>query len=236
MKQQHFWMGDPHFGHANIIKYTKRLEFLTDEEILRIDDKDFRPSAEAVQRMNDTMHYNTNCIVGENDFLWILGDFCFSPKDARIDMARKYLSGFRCRNINLVGGNHDDPDIRDLFQEAYGPEHRMTKRGKVRVYSIVETVINQQRIVMSHFPVAVWDNSYGGDWMLYGHCHATAEAWLERTMPHRRSLDVGIDHAKRYLGSYRPFSFDDIMAHMRIRLGHHVYMKAQKVAGDPASN
>ena len=206
-----FFTADPHFGHGNIIKYTKRLEFLSDGERDQFaKDQKFEVSQESIQRMNDAILANINQMVGENDILWILGDFCFAPKALRFERARMYRNRIRCRHVNLVWGNHDEREIAPLFQETY---------------DLIKAKVNKQQIMMCHRTMATWDDSFAGDWHLYGHAHGTAETWLEGCMPQRRAMDVGIDNAKKLLGEYRPFSFQEIKSYMDKRVGHNVYCK-----------
>lgn len=83
MKSNTWFWADPHFNHMNIIKYCNR------------------PFA-GVDEMNEALIENYNSVVGANDDVWCLGDFCFGPKDNLAKIVSR-LNG----KIRLVKGNHD---------------------------------------------------------------------------------------------------------------------------------
>jgi calcineurin-like phosphoesterase family protein len=79
-----------------------------------------------------------------------------------------------------------------------------------KTFDKVKITVNNQVIVLDHYAHAVWEKSHRGAWHLYGHSHSNAEEWLNRVMPERRSVDVGVDNAFKILGDYRPFSFIEL--------------------------
>lgn len=110
----------------------------------------------------------------------------------------------------MIWGNHDNFQIRDLFNGCY---------------DILNVNVNNQRIVLCHYAMLVWDKSHRGAWQLYGHSHSNIESYADKVMPQRLSIDVGIDNAKLVLGDYRPFSFEELSQIMTQRKGffpdHH---------------
>ena len=219
-----YFTSDTHFGHGNIIKYCSR-PFLADadKEALARDgawhDGDWKGSRasrwkmtpEAVRMMDDELIAQINAVVQPNDTLWHLGDWCFAPKMEYYNRARQYRDRINCRNVNLIWGNHDYRSIKDLFYHTY--DH-------------FEIDVDGQMIVLCHYAHAVWNKSHRGSWHLYGHSHGGAEPWLDRNMPGRRSIDVGVDNAYKLFGKFRPFSMDDLRATVGARPGfgmdHHV--------------
>ncbi len=216
-----FFTADTHFGHGNIIKYCNRNDFLADidrkaweEHNCSWHDGDWkgdrssnwRISREAIENMDDTIIKNINSLVGENDTLYHLGDFCFAPKHDLRKAAANYRRRINCKNITFIWGNHDSFMIRELFNNCY---------------DLYNANINGQRIVLCHYAMAVFDKSHRGAWHLYGHSHSNAEQWLDKVMPGRRTMDVGVDNAYKILGEYRPFSYDEIAKIMDNRNGFH---------------
>jgi calcineurin-like phosphoesterase family protein len=190
---------DLHLGHSNIIAYCNR-PFLTDvdkkiSEECTLKQTKFRPSWESTEMMNNNIIDNINKTVRHDDQLWILGDFCFARHDY-FNTARNYRNKINCKNVSFVFGNHDRYEIGKLFNYAC---------------DFLETTINGQRFVFCHYALAIWPHSHHGAIHCYGHSHSSAEPWLDKIMPNRRSIDVGIDNAARLLEEYRPFSFDEIM-------------------------
>lgn len=214
-----------YFGHGNIIKYCER-PFLTaaDKAALEANGGTWHDgtwkgsrsshhyiSRDAIDMMNDHLTDRINEMVGENDTLWHLGDWAFAPKDKYYHKCQFYRGRIKCKNIFFVFGNHDNREVASLFTKSYDQ---------------ISLSINNQLFHLNHYCCAIWNKSHRGAIHLYGHSHSNAEGGLDRIMPGRRSMDVGVDNAKKILGEYRPFSFDEIMGIMRNRPGssldHHV--------------
>lgn len=215
-----FFTADLHGYHPNIMKYCRR-PGLTPEELEKLDKGiKFKPCEESVQRMNDYILGNINSTVAANDTLYILGDFIFAPKHLYPQWVKAFRSGINCRNVFLVAGNHDVvfPEVVPLFRSI---------RDLMTVY------VGNKTFVLCHYAMAVWNKSHRGAYHLYGHSHGSAEQWLDKIMPTRKSMDVGIDNAANVLpglsgvqgqDAYRPFSMDEIVLRM-----------SQKFTADPAT-
>lgn len=85
-----YFTADPHFGHANIIKYCNR------------------PFADAAA-MDRALVERCNAVVMPDDVLYLLGDFCMGVRD-HLDAARRYRRAIACREVHLIWGNHDPQD------------------------------------------------------------------------------------------------------------------------------
>ena len=90
-----WFISDSHFSHKNIIDYCNR-PFLSIEE------------------MNDTLIYNWNKIVKNNDRVFMLGDFALCGKDKIIEIGQK-LNG---RKI-LILGNHDRASLTTYYTAGF---------------------------------------------------------------------------------------------------------------------
>lgn len=205
-----FFTSDTHFGHTNILKYCKR-PGLNEQELAWLSSGvDFQVRRESVEQMNEYLLEGINSLVGVNDTLYHVGDFCFAPKYDYFKAAERYRNQIKCKNVHLIWGNHDNYSIRPLFQSCH---------------DLLTVNVEKQRIVLCHYAMAVWEKSHRGVWHLYGHSHSNAEPWLDEKMPGRRSFDCGVDQAALVLGNYRPWSFDEVKAIMDSRKGcsidHH---------------
>jgi calcineurin-like phosphoesterase family protein len=169
----------------------------------------WRITHEAIAMMDDELIKQTNSTVGENDILYHLGDFAMPGKNNYYHRCRQYRDRIKCRNMVLIWGNHDERRIWDLFSENYD----------LKMISVPGL---PNKIVLCHYAMAVWDKSHRQAMQLYGHSHSEAESWLEKHMPNRRSMDVGVDNANKLLGAFRPFSLDDIKRLIDGRPGHNV--------------
>lgn len=132
-----FYISDTHFGHANIIRF------------------DGRPFSD-VKEMEDALVYNWNKAVGNDDDMYILGDFCWKSEDESIRILQK-LNGRK----HLVKGNHDpkylSPALRSLFQE---------------VCEYLEVKDNGRHIILCHYPILFYRGSYSDSmWHFCGHTH-----------------------------------------------------------------
>lgn len=89
-----YLIADTHFNHKNVIEYCNR-------------------PFKDVEEMNEIMIKNWNEVVGEDDIVFHLGDFCFSEyieglsyKDRYIKTANELLDKLNGRKY-LIRGNHD---------------------------------------------------------------------------------------------------------------------------------
>lgn len=169
-----FWTSDPHFFHANIIKYCSR------------------PWAN-VYDMNEALIENWNSVVDYEDDVFVLGDVALlggNPNGKKeVENILRRLNG----NKYLIYGNHDKQAVRQAA-------------GFIEKVDYKTVTVNNQYIVMSHYPMVTWHGSHRNSWMLHGHCHGT----LARDMSTRR-LDVGVDVP---MWNYTPVSFEQLKAEM----------------------
>jgi calcineurin-like phosphoesterase family protein len=97
MTHKTFFIADLHFGHKNILEFS-RGQFKTIEE------------------HDQTLIDNWNSVVRDVDTVWILGDFCFGKKN--LEIASK-LNGTK----KLIMGNHDLLSMKEYikyFNKIYG--------------------------------------------------------------------------------------------------------------------
>ena len=161
-----------------------------DDGLIRSDE--LRICRDTVDAMDQTMIDNINRVVGKEDILWHIGDFCFSKGNSAYSTAKSYLDRIKCRNVKLVWGNHDRRVIGQLFQNTY--EQMLVN-------------VHNQHLFLNHYPMRTWDRSHHGSWQLYGHVHGLF--WDEDLAGSRLTMDVGVDKHNFY-----PWSFDEIKDHM----------------------
>jgi len=175
-----WFTSDLHLGHKNIINYCER-------------------PFNDVHEMNKTILDNINNIVGVDDELYILGDFCFKGKKPI-----EYRSRINCQNVHLILGNHDKTrDYRDDLGAA------RVDVGFSSVQEVKEIIYCNQRIYLSHYPHRSWPASHKGSWMLYGHVHTKLNQ--EDVISNKKTLDVGVDNCVNYKKVFgEPFSFKEL--------------------------
>lgn len=223
----HYFTSDWHFNHGNIIKYCNREFCLQEHEKSMLKShRDFKVCEESIKVMDAEIIKNINAMAKVDDHIWFLGDFLFANGHEYYRRCENYLSRIECKNIHIVWGNHDDRCIGRLFASTHDLT-MLAVRGDDFVLgeqNIHKAKINHswQKIVLCHYAMAVWEKSHRSVWQLYGHSHSSAEGWLDKNMPGRRSVDVGIDNAAKLLGAYRPFSMQDLTMRFAEKTGFSV--------------
>lgn len=143
-KNKLYFTSDTHWGHKNIIKYSKR-------------------PYSSVPEMNEAMIRNWNDRVEPDATVYHVGDFAFMTEDEATAVAQR-LNG----NKILVLGNHDKslrrykPFTSCFARVSTYEELRVPEPGMNR---------DEQLIVICHYPMMSWNQSGRGSWMLHGHCH-----------------------------------------------------------------
>lgn len=170
---------DTHYNHTNICRGVSAWEGGRGT-------RDFNTLAE----MNQAVVNNINAKVQPDDILYHLGDWSFGG----FKSIAEFREQINCQNIHLVLGNHDNY----IYQDKDGVRKLFTS-----VSSYVETKIGGDTIIMSHYPMIVWNHHYRGAWMLFGHCHGSLDP---KHLGGRKTMDVGIDTHPEF----RPYHLDEI--------------------------
>lgn len=145
---------------------------------------DNRPYTDIVTHDNDIIAKH-NSIVTDEDEVYFLGDFTFSKDKKYVESLLVRLNGKKF----FIKGNHDRSDMIKLYHK-YG-----TYLGE-----LAEIFVGEQKIVLCHYAMKVWNKSHCGAWHLYGHSHGSLF-----NDPSSLSFDVGI-----MLNNYYPLSFEQI--------------------------
>ena len=169
-----FFTSDTHFYHANIINFCKR------------------PFAN-VETMNEALIENWNEVVGANDIVFHLGDFCFGGSAEWTNILNR-LNG----KIYLIIGNHDLKNLRKGYYKRFE-----------EVVMQMHIEVDKQRIYLNHCPFLCYAGAYDGVWQLFGHVH-TCENNIGKDAPRLNMIfptqyDVGVDN-----NNFTPVSFDQV--------------------------
>ena len=169
-----FFTSDTHFYHTNIINFCRR-PFMD------------------IEAMNETLIANWNKVVGTNDIVFHLGDFCLGDS-AKWNRLLDRLNG----EIYLILGNHDLKNFRKSYAERF---------KSVAMQMNIE--VDNQKICLNHYPFLCYDGSYDGVWQLFGHVHTNRNhtgndtARLKMLFP--TQYDVGVDN-----NDFTPVSFAQV--------------------------
>ncbi len=160
---------------------------------------DNRPYTDITTHDNDIIAKH-NSIVTDEDEVYFLGDFTFSKDKKYIESLLVRLNGKKF----FIKGNHDRSDMIKLYQK-YG-----TYLGE-----LAEIFVGEQKIVLCHYAMKVWNQSHKGTYHLYGHSHGTLP-----DDPNSLSFDVGIN-----VWNYQPLEFEEIKRLMSLKtykpIDHH---------------
>jgi calcineurin-like phosphoesterase family protein len=186
------WLtSDTHFWHNNIIRYCNR-PFATVEE------------------MNEALIKNWNSVIGPDDIVYHLGDFCFGSVDKwNTVLAPGVLNG----HIHLILGNHDpdrvfrDGTMRERFEEIDFQKYLM---------------IDGWGVYLNHFPFLDFSNNIDHKVIqLHGHIHSglnnTGTINNERfNMLKWNQYDVGVDN-----NNYTPVAWSEVLKKIKLRVDEH---------------
>lgn len=150
-----FLTGDQHFGHANIIGFCQR-------------------PFKHVDEMDEAMIAAWNSVVGSDDTVYHIGDFCLG----NALMAGSYFSRLN-GNIHVVPGTHDSRWWGTGLRSASG--YNVVLLDQIYVFKVIF-----QHVVLCHYSMRTWPFSHNGSIHFYGHSHG-------RIRGHGLSADVGVD-------------------------------------------
>lgn len=145
-----FFSSDTHFSHPRV---------------LRIDRRPFPTLSEH----DDALIENWNGIVGAEDEVWHLGDFC---RPVRPGHAETLLSRLNGRKHLMIGNNDDAATVNAPQWES--------------VQHYRELVVDGTVLVLCHYPFRTWNGMGRKSVNLHGHSHG-------RLKPQTRQYDVGVD-------------------------------------------
>ena len=143
-----YYISDMHFFHKNVTK-----------EGNNFDNRPFNLLAEMHQYMKEKW----NSKITNGDTVYILGDIAMRGTNEELIALVAQLKG---RKV-LIKGNHDDvSDMRykNIFEEIYD-------------YKEITDYVDQDayKLVLSHYPIFMWNGQHRGTIHLYGHTHNTYE-------------------------------------------------------------
>ena len=169
-----FFTSDTHFYHSNIINFCGR-------------------PFKNVEVMNETLIANWNSVVGPDDIVFHLGDFCLGGSAEWTNILNR-LNG----KIYLIVGNHD---IKNLRQGYYSRFEHIAMQMHIEV--------GKQKIYLNHCPFLCYGGAYRDTWQLFGHVHTSKQnTGIDAPRLHMlfpTQYDVGVDN-----NNFTPVSFEQV--------------------------
>ena len=189
-----WFTSDLHFGHSNVMRFSNR------------------PWSD-VKDMNEGLTNNWNCVVGEGDIVFVLGDFCWQKDPVAVN---KKLSELNGSIIFILQGNHD---TKDQFKKVHDTRIRfISDTAMVFISGIDEDKPSREHeIMISHFPLATWPHFRRGTINLHGHIHSGPRSKNEIDCPGYDLIlkpgltyDVGVDN-----NDYTPVEIREIFTKLK---------------------
>lgn len=188
--QRVFFTSDTHYNHTNICR-----------GVSQWDGSRGTRNYETLNQMNIDLQDNINMLVMEDDILIHLGDWSFGG----FDRIAEFRNKLNCKNIHLFLGNHDHHILnnKDNVQDLFASVNEQRMVTIVIQPTIKGEVAKKHRFVMSHYPLASWQDMGQGVMHVHGHIHT----------PHQfkvgpgRMMDVGIDGSP----DFQPYALDQVL-------------------------
>ncbi|HWF85967.1 MAG TPA: metallophosphoesterase [Vicinamibacterales bacterium] len=159
-----------------------------------------RPFA-GVREMNATMAASWRAVVRPEDTVIVVGDFAHRMDPVALRNLFDSLPGRK----HLVIGNHDDKHTRSLAWESQ--------------HELWHVSVDNQNLVLCHYPLLSWAKVRKGALQLYGHTHG-------RIPGNAQSADIGVD-----VMGWAPVRLAQIQAHMAT-----LPLRADPEAGEDLEN
>lgn len=187
-----WFSSDSHYGHVNICLSTSSW----------VDKGTHCRDYVSLEAMNEAIVDVYNKYIQPNDDFYFLGDWSFGG----INNILKFREQINCKNIYFIPGNHDDHIKKNkILQNGQKSQELFTMLPE-----LCEIVINNSKLVLSHYPLVSWNNCEKGSIHLHGHTHGTINN--EVLNLNFRRMDIGLDSYE-----FRPYSFDEIHDKMMLR-------------------
>lgn len=172
--QNIFFTSDNHFLHKNVHKFCPST----------------RGGVQSTEELTGLMIDKWNSMVGVDDIVYCLGDFCFGNSQQAAEILER-LNG----HINLIRGNHDkwvDSSVAKSYLYSC-QDYKVLKHDKMK-------------FILFHYPIIEWDSMHYGSYHLFGHVHGHINL-------NNRSLDVGIDN--RPTGDMGLWHIDEVVDYLK---------------------
>lgn len=190
--QNVFFTSDTHYNHTNICRGTSNWAGSRENRTRDYD---------TLHQMNIDLIDNINMLVMEDDILIHLGDWSFGG----FESIAEYRNQLNCKNIHLFLGNHD----HHILNNKEGIRELFSSVNEQRMVTIVMPPLakgerpERHRFVLSHYPIASWQDMGDGVMHLHGHIHTPHEFKVGPG----RMMDVGIDGNP----DFQPYTIEKVL-------------------------
>jgi calcineurin-like phosphoesterase family protein len=128
--------------------------------------------------MNEVLISRWNSKVNKEDVIYHLGDFAFG-NESNIHKILNQLNG----KIYLIYGNHDKEIKRN----------KSLQNRFIWCRDYYKLKINNQILILFHYPIQVWDMKHHGSLHFYGHIHSNKENHHPMVEQLENAYNLGVD-------------------------------------------
>jgi len=162
---------------------------------------------------------NWNSKSNNNTIGFLLGDTIFGHRaDERLLELFRIL---KYKTLYILPGNHQ-AGYKQLLESCKGfPENsdynnllQIDNKDIFFVPNYLETYVNGQSIVMSHYPILSWNGAGKGAYHIFSHVHGN----LNRSELGRLYLNTGLNYEVSVENCPRPITFGELRAEMRKKI------------------
>jgi len=134
---------------------------------------------------------------------FLLGDSVFGYGGE--EKLRHLFATLRFKTAYVLAGNHH-AGWKQVFESCEGNTLDLGDgKSVVFVPNYLETYVNGQPIVLSHYPLASWNGQGKGAWMVHSHCHGSLyNSDLGKLLYRAKIIDVGVERCPA------PLSFGEL--------------------------
>lgn len=170
-----FFTSDSHYNHTNICRGVSSWTELDHTRDFNI-----------VTEMNSALIESINESIKEDDILFHMGDWSFGGYNS----IAEFRNQIKCKNIHLLLGNHDhhiENDKEGICQLFASVNNYM--KLELTIYEPNLSKPIKQILILSHYPIASWQDMNKGVIHLHGHTHLPSTLKIHDG----RSMDIGLD-------------------------------------------
>lgn len=144
---------------------------------------DGRPFAD-IEEMHNYIVDKWNAKITDEDTVYILGDVGMKTRKNKIYDVVSMLRGHKI----LIKGNHDD----------LSEEHYLALFDEIHDYMEISDTVDDtiHTVVLSHYPILMWNYQHKGAILIYGHTHNTYENTFFQKCISQMNENVLLRHEK----------------------------------------
>lgn len=143
-----------------------------------------------INYMHDTLIFNWNGKISNNDHIYIIGDFSNDKGYEKTQLILKNLNG----NKYLIKGNNDKFVENKNFDKSI---FKFIKDYYILNIEKYSSII--KKAVLFHYPILEWEGFYNNTILIHGH-------WHQNKKYHDRAFNVSSD-----INNFTPLSINEIL-------------------------